>query len=306
MAHDEAIRDAAAAWAVRTGDPQFEDWDAFTAWLAADPAHARAYDAVALAVADAADVLPAISLPANDAVRPGWTRRRWLGGALAASLVAVVALGVWNGRGGTYTVETAPGETRVIALADGGQIALGGGSRLVLDRRDSRLASLERGQALFTIEHDPSAPFRLTVGEDTLVDVGTVFDVTHSAAGMALAVSEGAVVFNPDKQNVQVDPGQRLTSASGSDRYEVGLIPLAEVGEWQRGRLTFRDAPLVQVASDLSRATGVAFVVAPRAAERSVSGSLVLDRVKADPRTVGALLGVTIRHTGEAWEIGAG
>lgn len=306
MAHDEAIRDAAAAWAVRTGDAQFEDWDAFTAWLEADPAHARAYDVVMGAVADAAEALPAVPQPANDAIRPSWTRRRWFGGAIAASLAVVVAVGVWNVRGGSYTIETGPGETRVIALDGGGQIAVAGNTRLVLDRDDPRLASLERGQALFTIEHDPSAPFRLTVGEDTLVDVGTVFDVTHTPERMVLAVSEGAVVFNPARQNVQVEPGQRLTSATGSDRYEVASIPLAEVGEWQRGRLTFRDAPLGQVAADLSRATGVSFVVAPRAVERSVSGSLVLDRVKADPRTVGTLLGVGIRHTGEAWEIGAG
>lgn len=305
MVHDEAIRDAAAAWAVRTGDSHFEDWDAFTAWLEADPAHAHAYDTVMAAVADAAEALPAVPQPANDEVRPGWTRRRWFGGAIAASLTAVVALSVWQVQSTSYTIETAPGETRVIALDGGGQIAVAGNSRLVLDSDDPRLASLERGQALFTIEHDPEAPFKLTVGEDTLVDVGTVFDVTHTRERMVLSVSEGAVVFNPGKQNVQVDPGQRLTSATGSDRYEVAAIPLAEVGEWQRGRLTFRNAPLGQVASDLSRATGVTFVVAPRAGERSVSGSLVLDSVKADPRTVGALLGVGIRHNGDAWEIGA-
>lgn len=306
MAHDEAIRDAAAAWAVRAGDPDFEDWEAFTAWLEADPAHARAYDAVAAAVADAADALPAIPQADNDEARPGWTRRRWLAGALAASLAAIAVFSVWNGRDGSYAIETAPGETRVVALDGGSRIAVAGNSRLVLDRGDRRMASLERGQALFTIDHDPAAPFRLTVGEDTLVDVGTIFDVTHTSRGMAVSVSEGAVVFNPGRQNVQVDPGERLTSAKGSELYEVVSIPLAEVGEWQRGRLTFRDAPLDQVAADLSRATGVAFVVAPRAAQRSVSGSLVLDRVKADPRTVGALLGVGVRHNGEAWEIGAG
>ncbi len=33
MALDDRILDQAAAWAARTGDPSFEDWDGFTAWL---------------------------------------------------------------------------------------------------------------------------------------------------------------------------------------------------------------------------------------------------------------------------------
>ena len=40
MARDQAVREQAAAWAVRSGDPAFDDWDGFTAWLEQDPAHA--------------------------------------------------------------------------------------------------------------------------------------------------------------------------------------------------------------------------------------------------------------------------
>ena len=39
MAHDARIEEQAAAWAVRTGDPAFEDWEGFTLWLERDPAH---------------------------------------------------------------------------------------------------------------------------------------------------------------------------------------------------------------------------------------------------------------------------
>ncbi|WP_430098150.1 FecR/PupR family sigma factor regulator [Novosphingobium resinovorum] len=47
MASDNGIRDAALGWAVRAGDPAFADWEAFTLWLEADPAHARAYQPAA-------------------------------------------------------------------------------------------------------------------------------------------------------------------------------------------------------------------------------------------------------------------
>lgn len=306
MALDETIREQAAAWAVRTGDPAFDDWETFTVWLESDPAHARAYDQVMAAVADAAAALPRVPVAQNDD-EPGAavSRRRWLGGAVAAAVTAAVMLGVWQARPSPYALETAPGETRMVELADGGRIELAGGSRLVLDRRDPRSASLAHGQALFTIEHDPEAPFTVTVGENTLVDVGTVFDVKHSAEGMALAVSEGAVVFNPERQNVRVSPGQRLTSAAGSDRYRLSEVPAGEVGEWREGRLTFDDVSLTEVAADLTRLTGVEFAVSARSAERRVSGSLVTEPVRRDPRALGPLLGVSIRRTGGKWEIGA-
>jgi transmembrane sensor len=306
MALDEVIREQAVAWAVRTGEPAFEDWDAFTAWLEEDPAHARAYDEVLAAVADAAEALPPLP-PAQNDDEPSFPtrRRRWLGGAIAASVAVVVALGVWQARPATYAIETAPGEVRVVELDGGDRIALAGASRIVLDRRNPRTASLEQGQALFTLDHDPDAPFTLSVGEDTLVDVGTIFDVRHTPEGMALAVSEGAVVFNPARQNVRVSPGQRLTSATGSDQYRLSAVPAGEVGEWREGRLTFQDTRLEDVALDLSRLTGVEFTVAAPSADRRVSGSLVIDPVRRDPRALSALLGVAVRHNGEAWEIGA-
>lgn len=306
MALDEVIRDQAIAWAVRTGEPGFEDWETFTVWLEQDPSHARAYDEVTAAVADAAEALPSTP-PAQNDDEPGLPvrRRRWLGGAIVASVAVVAALGVWQTRPATYAIETAPGEVRLVELEGGDRIELAGASRIVLDRRDPRRASLEQGQALFTIGHDPDEPFTLAVGEDTLVDIGTIFDVKYSSDGMALAVSEGAVVFNPARQNVRVSPGHRLTSATGSDRYRLSAVPTGDVGEWREGRLTFQDARLEDVAADLSRMTGIEFSVAALSSDRRVSGSLVVDPVRRDPRALGALLGVSVRHTGDAWEIGA-
>ena len=305
MALDETIREQAVAWAVRTGDPAFDDWERFTLWLEQNAAHARAYDEVTASIADATEALPDLTVAQNDDEPAGIFRRRWLGGAVAAAVTAVAAFGVWQAMPGTYAVETAPGEMQLVELEGGSRIELAGGSRIVLDRDDPRTASLERGQALFTIDHDPADPFTVMVGEDTLVDIGTIFEVKHTAAEMVLSVSEGAVVFNPERQNVEVSPGQKLTSAAGSGAYRLGEVPEGEVGEWRDGRLTFDDARLEEVAADLSRLSGVEFAVSAQSADRRVSGSLMIEPVRRDPRALGPLLGVNIRHTGTEWEIGA-
>ena len=81
MAVDEGIREQAITWAVRTGEPGFDDWETFTAWLETDPSHVRAYDEVTAAVADGAEALRPMPLAQNDD-EPGLfaPRRRWLGG----------------------------------------------------------------------------------------------------------------------------------------------------------------------------------------------------------------------------------
>jgi transmembrane sensor len=304
MQPDDRLAEEAVAWAVRTGDAGFADWEEFTAWLEQSPEHAAAYDRVAAAVSEAAEGLAAVPAAANDdPVAPVRHSRRWFGGAIAASLAALVVFGVWRGDG-TYVERTAPGEARTIALEDGSRIDLAGASVIELDRDDPRFARLEQGRALFTIRHDETNPFRLKAGEDTLVDAGTVFDVSLDQHSLAVSVGEGAVIFNPARQAVRLAPGDRLRSARGSDEYVRTSIAAAQVGEWTQGRLTFDNAGLDEVAIELSRATGVAFRPAPDATAR-LSGSIVVDPVREDPRLAGALLGVTVRRQGDAWVIGA-
>ncbi|AIT82046.1 FecR family protein [Novosphingobium pentaromativorans] len=313
MAIDETIRQQALDWALRAGDPQFEEWEAFTSWLEADPAHGQAYDAVAAAVADAADLVAGAG-PANDddlgAVQSEEaslrsSRRRWLGGAIAASLALVGAFTLWQANSrDLYRIDVAPGAIRTVALDPGTRIDLGGDTAIELDRDDPRYARLEKGQALFTIRHDDAHPFRLKVGEDTLVDVGTVFDVRHRGEEMSVAVSEGAVQFNPDDQNQRVSPGQILRRNGQDGRITLEAIAPDRVGEWREGRLTFSDASLGQVAADLTSSTGIAFDAAPGASLVSVSGSLRLAPIRKDPRALGALLGLDVRREGDRWIIG--
>ncbi|QDH35739.1 FecR domain-containing protein [Porphyrobacter sp. YT40] len=303
-----AIRDAALAWAIRTGEPDFADWDGFTAWLEADPAHARAYDAVQATLDEAAALVPeAEAAPVPSAANdnpPGWLEgnRAWLGGAIAAVLVLATTflLGLWPQGETLYT--TAPGETRLIALGDGSTVDLGGGSRLAVE--GMRAARLEAGQALFTIRHDAANPFVLDAGGTRLVDAGTVFDVRLSGPALDVAVAEGAVIIDPEAQAVRVDAGERAVGGAGG-RFDVAPVDIAAVGEWRRGRISFADASLAEIAAELTRATGIAFTSDDRATR--LSGSIALDSLRADPRALEPLLGVRVQPQdgGDGWVITA-
>lgn len=304
---DPKVRDAALGWAMATRAPDFDDWDTFTDWLEADPAHANAYDSVqfALEEADAALTLLPKPEPAPEPVAandnpPGWlaSRRGWLGGAIAAALVLALTSVLWIGPQAT-TYHTAPGETRLIALEDGSTVELAGGSTLQLE--GARVARLDKGQALFTIRHDAADPFVLTAAGTRLVDAGTVFDVRLTGGTLDLTVSEGAVIVDPKNEAVRVDAGERAVRSGGRTR--VSAIDPASVGEWRRGRISFEAASLAEIAAELSRATGRSFTSADTATR--LSGSIATDPLRSDPRALEPLLGVKVREEGSNWVIAA-
>lgn len=303
------IVEEAIGWTVRLRDASADEWRAFTDWLEADPAHAAAYDEVQQTDAVLGQLPPrprpviAGQPPVHAPVR---SRRGWLvGGGLAAAVAGTIAT-VLVQAPAAYALETRPGETRSVQLADGSRIELNGGSRLVLDRNNERLATLERGEALFTVVHDEARPFEVRVGDDVLKDIGTVFAVLHEAGATEVAVSEGAVLYNPKGEAVRIDPGRKLSDAGG-DQIVLAQVDPATVGGWRDRRLSYTGASLTRVASDLRRNLGVPVQVDPALEGRRFTGLVQLDgRPELVFERLSALLGVRAVRSSGGWTLTSG
>lgn len=303
MAEDRTDMETAALdWVIRLRDPGFDGWEDFEAWLSADPAHADAYHRLAIADEDMADLLkvappkPLIAMPER---RP-LSRRAWLGGAIAASVAALVGIGMIDRQPALYQIETAPGMRRTITLDDGSRIALNGGTKIKLSRRDPRYAVLEGGEALFDVVHDESAPFKVAVGDATLIDVGTRFNVLREGKATAVQVAEGAVIYNPDSEAVRLNPGQTLSARDGDTKLVLGTVAPAAVAGWKDGRLIYDGQTMAEVAADLARWSGQPVRADPRVAGQRFRGVLSLadgdDIVRLAP-----LLDVDVRRNGQIW-----
>ncbi|RKE53979.1 MULTISPECIES: FecR domain-containing protein [unclassified Sphingomonas] len=296
---ERTLNEAALDWVVRTGSDAFDDWPAFHAWLEADPRHAAAYHAMSMDIEEMAAAVPPVQA-APIVMQPA--RRRWpvwAGGAIAASLALFVGYEAIETRAHPYAVETAAGTMRTVRLADGSTIAMGGATRLMLDRDDPRVATLERGEAMFVIRHDDSDPFEVSVGGARLVDVGTAFDVKFARAETRVAVSEGAVDYNPGQGGIRLVKGQGLVVRDG--KATVTAVDVASVGSWRDSVLAYEGATLAEVADDLSRALGVDLRADPGVAKRAFSGSIATAKLSGDPRLAAPLLGVAIRKRGGHW-----
>lgn len=298
------MNEEALGWVIRTRDPEFADWEAFTSWLEADPAHAAAYDALMAADGGLARIVPeepvTIAAPANDPGERRWRPMRWLaGGAVAAALAGVVSIGILN-RSGIYTVTTRPGETRSIALDDGTRVELNGGTAMRFDRHDARFAALDSGEAAFTVRHDAVNPFRVTVGDAVFEDAGTVFNIVHTGGATRIGVSEGKVIYNPDAEAIALPAGRALTHDESGLR--VMDVATDAVASWRQGRLTYTNAPVTQISADIARSLGVQLTATPGAGATRFTGTIRLDR---DPAhffgRAAPLMGLSAVRQGGGW-----
>lgn len=300
---EDAIQ-TAIAWQLKLAEADEAVWAAFVAWLEESPLHAEAYDRVAATdrlIAEARFPEPAPIAENDNLPAP----RRWLwwtGGAAAAAAVALAIVPTIQPRAQTYQVATRDGERRTVSLGDGTQIELSGGTQLTLDRADSRVATLDRGEALFHVRHDSRAAFTLTVGGVAVQDLGTVFNVTHVDGRMSVAVSDGSVAFQPGGAAVTLRAGDAVSARDdGGDVARTRVAP-ALVGGWRSGRLSFAGQPLHEVAGSLKRLYGTDIALRGTLSERPFTGvvqfSGVADR---DVPRLAELIGATWRRDGGQW-----
>lgn len=296
----------AIGWHLRLRDAGDEEWLAFTRWLEESPANASAYEEVALADGDAGAIGHGAPRAANDEAdaplpaSPRITRRALVGLGVAAALVGIIGYRVSDRPAAPIIIATAPGETRVVPLAEDGRVTLNGSTRLVLDTATPHQARLEAGEALFEIVHDPRRAFSVEVGDATVRDLGTTFNIVREGAFVEVGVAEGEVAFSAPGAERHLRPGDVLRRTG--TRVAVERRAPGSVGGWREGRLNYAGAPISTVAADLSRSTGLAVRADPSVASRTFSGTVALggDRERLIQRA-SALLGVSARREGEGW-----
>lgn len=298
--------DTAIAWQLRLAEADAAQWAEFVDWLEASPANAQAYDRVATAdrlVAEARFPAPAV-LAENDNAPTPRGMRWWIGGGAVAA-AAAIALAVAPSmlpRSQPYQVATRDGERQTIALGDGTRIELSGGSQLTLDRANPRVASLDRGEALFHVRHDQAAAFTLRVGDVSVRDLGTVFNVARRPGRVQVAVAEGAVAFEPKGSSLTLSPGDALSAREDGSGISRSRVTPDLVGGWRAGRLSFAGQPLREVAGELKRLYGTQIALRGSLSERPFTGVVHLSgAADRDVPRLAELIGATWRRESGQW-----
>ena len=306
---DDIARDEAVAWRVRLSAADDAQWDAFAAWLESSPVNRAAYERVAALDADLEDALSTARAEPREVPPTAPAARRW---GLYAALSGVVAVGAlcflvypvpFQART-LVAIDTRPGARQAVALGNGSTAFLNGGTRILIDRKDRRFVRVERGEVAFSVAHDADRPFTVEVNGDTVLDLGTVFNIATSPEGYRLAVAEGAVVLNPAAENVKLTRGGRLFVPTGNAPISVGSQEASSIASWRRRELIYDQEPLSRVALDLSRGLGTRIDVAPAVASQSFTGVI---RIIPDQTLLFAglqpLLAVKASRSDDGWKL---
>ena len=309
-AEQSDIIDQAIGWHLRLADADEHGWADFIAWLEASPAHAAAYDAIARddRLIGQAHFPAPMPVAGNDNVP---VRRRWpwliAGTAAAAIGVAMLAPSLIAPRSSLYVVATRAGERRTVALQQGTSIELSGGTVLRLDRANPRVATLDRGEALFHVSHDAAHPFTMTVGSMTIRDLGTVCNVARDGNHLTVSVAEGSVLFQPGSTARKLGAGDSLAVRDDGRDVIASKIAPNLVGGWRTGTLSFDNKKVGDVIAALKRLYGFKLDLDGSLSQRPFTGMVrftgVADR---DVPHLAEVIGAAWRRDGERWILSDG
>jgi transmembrane sensor len=321
---DAARLNDAAAWHTRLHQEASAEttWIEFAAWLEADGNNRAAFDLVEdlyFALEEAEPRLtPAIDVARNASiVRSGAWRaaRRFpvrtgaLGlGLMAASLLVMVAIRSADGPTHVDHYATGIGEKRTVTLVDGSIIEMNTGSAItVAFGRQERQVALEHGEAVFRVGKDSSRPFLVRVGDRDVRDVGTIFNILSDAGRIVVTVATGQVAVSPHDGAgsatgtvpVSLVAGDQLMIQPGHADAVRKSDPAMAMA-WREGYLTYKEAPLSLVVSDLNRYFPNRIVLQDSdTGLRRFSGAIKVDNADAVVTRLSQLLPLVVDRSGD-------
>jgi transmembrane sensor len=157
------------------------------------------------------------------------------------------------------TLSTVRGEQSPypLVLADGTKVWLNAESSITFPTSFSGKERVVKitGEAYFEVVHDALHPFKVTVRDQTIEDLGTQFNINAylDEPYMKTTLINGKVKITEGSQVTLLKPGfQAVVSPSGSSS-TVQAADLDQVMAWKNGNFEFEGTPLKDIMRQISR-----------------------------------------------------
>lgn len=159
---------------------------------------------------------------------------------------------------------TLPGKQKTIALNDGSIVNLNTGSQLHINYEEKRRQlALKKGEAVFTVEHDPTRPFDVIAGNRIVRAIGTRFNIIIDGDNIIVSVLEGKVkVLNQTtlrKNTIDIEKNITPGFSASYNINDDSVITITKsekterISGWLQGQLTFNNWMLADAIKEHNR-----------------------------------------------------
>ena len=207
---------------------------------------------------------------------------------------------------GSARIATAAPEQRLVQLADGSVVVLGGDTQLEVQFAAAmRHLRLDRGNARFEVAHE-ARPFVVLAGGGSVTAHGTIFDVGITPDHrVSVRLIRGSVdVRFPAPERAKVEPLPRLLHPGEAVSFEATVarasdparaIPATTAGQEARD---YRGVPLAEIVGEANRNSVVPIRLAePAIAQQQMSGRFRIDDTAVLAERLAALLDLVLDRT---------
>jgi transmembrane sensor len=297
------IRAEAAAWLarLRADDRNGADEAAFHAWLAADPLHAVAFEAVDRVWSEVGGLVD-IRADFRRAAPSLASRRALLAGAGALAVCGSGALFLRSASAEVY--ETDVGEQKHVSLDDGSQLFLDARTRISVAFSETvRAVDLQYGRANFRVVPDYKRPFVVEAAQRKIVATRCNFDVRCEDGKVQVLLIHGEADVRPSSaapgtRGERLRSGERLVASVDMEKRD--KPDMTRQLAWQTGYESFENQNLAQAAEEMNRYSTARLEVDPAVANLKVSGIYRVGDNGAFARSLAKLLPITVRQDGDS------
>lgn len=281
--HPDHIAEQAAEYFARRRSVALSERMERDAWLDQDVRHAQAYDEFQKLWDHTGGLasdpeLRALKVADGSLLRgQGWFQpRRIL--TIAASFVVLLGAGYLVTQlmqpPDPVSYATTLGERRTETMPDGTEIVLNTDSALEVRYSNGRRAvDLRQGEAQFEVAHDKARPFVVSIGDDTVIALGTRFQVRREVNSTLVTLLEGSVEVARGDERYLLKPNERAVLSARTGISIASIDPEYATG-WMDGWLRFRGVPLAEVIVEANRYSKQKLRLGdPRLADVELSGT---------------------------------
>jgi transmembrane sensor len=115
---------------------------------------------------------------------------------------------------------------------------------------------MDRGEAFFSVAHDPERPFVVTTSDGTITVLGTRFNVRQEAERMIVSVIEGRVEVVPTAPRAPATTlvrGEQLFLERGTDSSVERGTDVERITAWWQQKLMFDGVSLIDAVQEINR-----------------------------------------------------